>query len=123
MEENKQDFLISLAYYQSLFGLENWQIEVLWETKFTEDASAKTLADPKYLKAYMWLSDHIKQTSKKWDEIIIHELIHVVMAWYDYYADNLAQEGTQELFFNVREHSVSQLTTIIQRIIKEKKKN
>lgn len=123
MDDNKKAFLIALTYYQSLFGLDNWKIDVLWEKQFTEQAAAKTLADPKYMRAYVWLSEHTKQTASVWDEIIIHELIHIVMAWYDYYADNLSQEGTQELFFNVRENSVSQLTTIMQRIIKANKKN
>lgn len=105
-------FKDKIIKYQKLFGLDNWKIIVGFD--FNLNANARTIADPRYYKAEITFKKECE------DEIIVHEMIHVVMALYDFYADNLGKEGSDELFFIARENSVSQLTHIIMRILNEK---
>ena len=100
--------------YQELFGLQNWIIEI--KTDSSLNAAAKTIADPRYYRAEMTFGSIIKK--EELEEIIVHEMIHIVMALYDFYADNLGKEGSDELFFVARENSVSQLTHVMMRFIK-----
>lgn len=65
----------------------------------------------------MWIGSAARENENEWDLVIIHELIHIVMALYDFYADNLGKEGSQELFYIARENSVSQLANIIVRLL------
>ena len=117
-------FTDRVTYYQHLFGLDNWQISIQ-EGKEEGNHSAKTIADPRYAKALMTVYPKFLE-SKVWDETIIHELIHVIMSEYDFYVDNLGHEIknekgeiiTDELFFIARERAVSELTTVIIRLIK-----
>jgi len=102
--------------YQQIFGLENWTIELTEDPNL--NASARTFADPRYYKASITY-----KPGKFTDETIVHELIHIVMALYDFYADNLGREGSDELFFVARENAVSQLTHIMMRILKNEKSN
>lgn len=110
----------TIKSYQHLFGLDNWTIEIVKAPQDVELANAKTLADPRYNRAVMTLYPRLLTDKPRWESIIIHELIHIVMAWYDYFADNLGKEEkmVDELFFIARENSVSQLTSIIMRIKK-----
>lgn len=109
-----------ITSYQHLFGLDNWKITIIKPQLDTELANAKTIADPRYNRATMTLYPRLIADDTIWEEIIIHELIHIVMSLYDFFADNLGKEGetTDELFFIARENSVSQLTSIIMRIKK-----
>lgn len=112
-----------ITSYQHLFGLQNWKITLIKPEQDTELANAKTLADPRYNSATMTIYPRFIVNPELWDEIIIHELIHIIMAGYDYLVDNttitdIPQATTDELLFNARESSVSQLTSIIMRIKK-----
>ncbi len=108
-----------LQYYQKLFGLDNWNI-LLQQSNFDDgnNHSAKTIADPRYHQATMEI--YPQALNGDIDSIIVHELIHIVMAMYDYFADNLGKDGTDDLFFIAREKSVSELTHIFMRIINSK---
>lgn len=112
-----------ITRYQHLFGLDNWKIELTKPEQDRELVNAKTLADPRYNRAVMTLYPRFIANPEIWDEIVIHELIHVIMAGYDHLVDNttitdIPQATTDELLFNARESSVSQLTNIIMRIKK-----
>jgi hypothetical protein len=112
-----------ITSYQHLFGLDNWKIILIKPDQDAELTNAKTLADPRYNRATMTLYPRLLADQTIWDEIIVHELIHIVMAGYDHLVDNttitdIPQATTDELLFNARENSVSQLTSIIMRIKK-----
>lgn len=115
------EFEKKLTEFKELFGLHNWRI-TLQQVETTAFA-AKTLADPRYHKADMEVGTHIIQKPNEWEAIIVHELIHIVNALYDYFADNLGKDGTDELFFIARESACSQMTSVILRLIKENEKN
>jgi hypothetical protein len=107
-----------VSKYQKLFGLDNWTIDAGF--KFDLAANAKTMADPRYYKATISFKDQNQP-----DEIIVHEMIHIVMAKYDFYVDNftdfskLPTEAADNLYFIERESSVSQMTKIMMRLIKQ----
>ena len=115
-----------IKYYQKLFGLENWTIIVQKSPVDIEQRNAKTLADPRYYQAIMTVYPILLANPEIWDEIVIHELIHVLMAQYDFYVDNftefskLPEKAAEELYFGAREGSVSQITSIIMRILNGK---
>lgn len=110
----------TIKTYQHLFGLDNWKITLIKPEIDQELANAKTYADPRYNTAVMTLYPRLINDPTIWDEIVIHELIHIAMSLYDFFADNLGKEGKEvdDLFFIARENSVSQLTSIIMRIKK-----
>lgn len=112
------EFDQKLRDYQELFGLQNWTISLL--TSDTLKQNAMTYADPNYNRATITINNNILDKPAYFDELIIHELIHIVMALYDYFADNLGQEGSDKLFFIARENSVSQLTKIMLRVKDER---
>jgi hypothetical protein len=109
-----------VKHYQELFGLQNWNIEIKKDA--TLNGNARTIADPRYCKAVITFRFDSDPANE--DAIIIHELIHIIMAAYDYLVDNnkeiskIDQSAADELFFNARESSVSQLTQVIMRILK-----
>lgn len=118
------DFEQRVKFLQGKFGLQNWAI-IIQESPVDQDLrNAKTLADPRYYRAIMTVYPVLLANPAIWDEIIVHELIHVVMANYDMYVDNftefskLPEPAAQELYYNQREASVSQLTTILMRLLK-----
>jgi len=109
-----------IKYYQELFGLQNWNIEIKKDAAL--NANAQTYADPVYCKAvitFRFDSDPVNE-----DAIIIHEFIHILMATYDKIVDNniaiskLEQSTSDELFFYARENAVSQLTQVFIRLQK-----
>lgn len=116
------DFETKLRNYQVLFGLTNWKIILINSPVQVEDRRAKTLANPQYYTATVTVYPQLMNEPQVWDEIIIHELIHVVMALYDFYVDNMGtmtditKSGVDELFFTARESSVSQITQIMLRL-------
>lgn len=107
-----------VKYFQDLFGLQNWKIEAFEDKELKQNA--KTIADPRYYKAIITVADYILEDEKIWDEIIVHEMIHIVMSLLDFYTDNLTKEGMNELLSVARENSVSQLANIMIRIINER---
>ncbi len=117
-----EEFKNKVKEYQARFGLQNWSI-IIQESPIDQDLrNAKTLADPRYYRAIMTVYPILLNNKEIWDEIVIHELIHIVMAQYDFYVDNyiefskIPENLSQELYFNEREATVSQLTSIIMRI-------
>lgn len=104
-----------VKHFQKIFGLTNWNITVVRAINKDGEHSARTLADPRYHQATITFYLGIDESTV--DDIIVHELIHVVMAMYDYFADNLGKEGTDNLFFIAREKSVSELTHIFMRVL------
>jgi predicted RNA-binding protein len=112
-----------VEYFKKLFGLDNWKFTIKYAIQ-NENNNAKTLADPRYKTARITVYPILLNNKDMWDEIIVHELIHVVMSLYDFYVDNLGHEIknekgeiiTDELFFIARENAVSELTTIFMRI-------
>lgn len=103
--------------YQELFALNNWKISAMANLADEENHSAKTIADPRYLIAIMTIYPTLLKNESEWDSVIVHELIHVVMSLYDFFCDNMGKEDSDELFFIAREKSVSELTSIMMRII------
>ena len=110
-------FKDTLAKYQKLFALENWTFTVKENSFSPGDYNAKTLADPRYHHADITISASLNPEDH--ERIVIHELIHVVMALYDFYVDSIGQPEAKELYFTSRESAVSQLTAIIMRVMKE----
>jgi len=108
-----------LEYFKDLFGLKNWDILVNLAQFEDKNHSAMTIADPRYHHAVMTVYPQALMNEGSFDSIIVHELIHIVMAMYDYFADNLGKKGTDELFFIAREKSVSELTHIFMRLLKD----
>lgn len=98
-----------LKYYQELFGLTNWKINT--SVQPTLNATARTLANPNY-----YVADMVFKEEDPSDETILHEVIHVLFALYDFYADNLIPQDAQAYVFTARESSVSQLVSIIMRL-------
>lgn len=111
------DLYKKLDYYQDLFGLNNWHINLVVSQLQVQNHHAMTLADPRYHKATITVYPNLITNPAAYDETIIHELIHIVFAMYDYFADNLGKEGSDDMFFIAREAGVSAMTSIIMRII------
>ena len=103
--------------YKLLFGLTNWQFVLSYDPNLEQ--SAKTLADPRYNRAQITIQSSLLAAPASWDEIIVHELIHVVFAMYDFFADNLGQDGSDNLFFVARENATSQMTQIVLRMLRK----
>ena len=107
---------------KDLFGLTNWTIILDKKTVDVPHLSgltrAKTVADPNYNRATITVYPCLKES--EWDEVLIHEMIHVVFAMYDFFADNMAKKGTEDLFYLARESATSQMTSILIRIINNK---
>jgi|GEM_PF-6047681 len=100
-----------VKHYQELFGLTNWNINVRHFP--TLNQTARTVADPRYYHATIDFKD---ENPEEW--VILHEMIHVVMALYDFYCDNVLPMEHQEIIMTGRESVVSELTTIMMRIMK-----
>ena len=126
-EAYMNDFITQVIYWQHKFGLDNWKI-IVKEDKITPDdtiqtAGAKTIADPRYHVATISVYPNTLARREVWHETIIHELIHVVMSQYDMYVDNFTDfakipvKNADELFFCARESGVSELTSILMRLI------
>lgn len=109
-----------LDYYCELFGIPNWTVDILFDASLKQNAM--TLADPRYNRATITINPETF-TEKNRQNILIHEFIHIIMSLYDYFADNLGKEGTDDLFFIARENAVSQLTKIFLRILEGGKTN
>ena len=109
---------------KDLFGLSNWTIILDKQLNDVPHLSgltnAKTIADPNYNRATITVYPCLLKNESIWDEVIIHEMIHVVFAMYDFFADNMAKKGTEDLFYLARESSTSQMTSILIRIINNK---
>ena len=113
-----------VRFYQKIFGLENWTIKVKIQQFDQENRHAKTIANPIYYSVTIDIYPLCLNHPEVWDSVLIHEFIHIVMALYDFYVDNLGKEIknekgeviTDELFFIARESSVSQLTQIMLRM-------
>lgn len=120
---SRDQFSARVEDFQHLFGLDNWTITIL-HTDTVEDHQAKTLADPRYCQASITIWPKLLSNESIWDEILMHEFIHILMAQYDFYVDNLGKEIkndkgeiiTDELFFIARENAVSQITSVMMRI-------
>lgn len=101
-----------IQHYVDLFGLTNWKIKVTIQPNL--NATARTLANPNYFTAETTFKEE-----NPGDDIIIHEMIHVLFALYDYYADNLISPDAESYVFTARESAVSQLTNIMLRILQK----
>lgn len=101
-----------VKHFKDLFGLNNWNIKVIIEPNL--NATARTLANPNYFVADMTFKEE-----KPEDEIILHEMIHVLFALYDFYADNLISPDAESYVFTARESGVSQLTNIMMRMLQK----
>lgn len=112
-----EEFSKKIRHYQGIFGLQNWKITLVYANEDVENHKVKTYADPRYNLASMTIYPRLLKEQAEWDETIVHELIHVVMALYDFFADNLGKEESDELFAIARENATSQLTNIIMRLI------
>jgi hypothetical protein len=108
-----------VKYFQELFGLGNWNISVFFKGKDFEH-NAQTKADPRYYESTIIIQEITLEFEKKWDLIIVHEMIHIVMSLLDFYTDNMTKEGMNELLSVARENSVSQLANIMIRLINKK---
>jgi hypothetical protein len=124
----QKEFETRLEYFRDLFGLENWKIGLIWQENNVEGEkltgldtyrSAKTLANPTYNQATITIYPQLLEKKELWDETIIHELVHIVMAGLDFYTDNVVQDKDQQVLFVNRENAVSQLTSIICRMLKK----
>lgn len=112
-------FSAMLEEYKNVFGLNNWKIVVRQSPLDEKYHNAMTIADPRYQHATMTVYPRLLNSgSENYEEVIIHELIHIVFAMYDYFADNLGKEGTDDLFFIARESGVSAMTSVIMRMLK-----
>lgn len=123
-----KDFEDRLEYFRDLFGLQNWKIGVIYQENdvagenlvggLDSERSAKTLANPTYNIATITVYPQLINKKELWDETIIHELIHIVMGGLDFYTDNVVQDKDQQVLLVNRENAVSQLTSIICRLLK-----
>ena len=128
MTDMKEAFEQRLEYFRDLFGLQNWKIGVIYQENdvagenlvggLDSQRSAKTLANPTYNMATITVYPQLINKKELWDETIIHELIHIIMAGLDFYTDNVVQDKDQQVLFVNRENAVSQLTSIICRLLK-----
>ncbi len=115
-------FYIRLQHFQKLFGLDNWTIKLEQASLEDKNHSVMTFADPRYYTATMTIYPQALVNEADYDRLVVHELLHVVFALYDFFADNMSKEGSDELFFIAREKSISEATAIIMRILDEKDK-
>jgi hypothetical protein len=107
-------FQILVDKLQEDFGLSNWVIE-LEEVKGLKQ-NAKTVADPRYNRAKISVSPVVLENKNEWERVVIHELIHIIMAMYDFYVDNKIKD--QDVISVERESAVSQLGEILIRYAK-----
>lgn len=115
----QEDFKKQTEHYKDMFGLSNWSINYVFHPTQVELHRAKTLANPTYNVATLTVYPLLLNKREDWDEVILHELIHIVMAMYDFFVDNaVPDEETTQLMFFARENAVSQLTSVITRILK-----
>lgn len=112
------DFELTVKHFQEVFGLSNWKITLIESPSAVENRTAMTLANPQYYTATMTVYPRLLTDLTLWDETIVHEMIHICMALYDFYCDNLGKEGSDDLFYTAREGSVSQITQVIMRLLK-----
>src|SRR5258708_3228808 len=122
----KENFEARCDYFIQLFGLQNWKIGINYHpdnvegenlTGLDTQRSAKTLANPTYNQATITVYPQLINKKDLWDETIIHELIHIIMSGLDFYTDNVVQDKDQQVLFVNRENAVSQLTSIMCRIL------
>ena len=102
-----KDFEDRLEYFRDLFGLTNWKIGVIYQENdvagenlvggLDSQRSAKTLANPTYNQATITVYPQLIDKKELWDETIIHELIHIVMAGLDFYTDNVVEDKDQQV--------------------------
>ena len=122
-KQKLENFTKSLLVWQDYFGLNNWKINVqsaIMDEKMPfgeKNRGIRTLADYTYATATMVVYPSTLASPEEWDEMIVHELIHVVMAEYDFLTDNLTNDhGEESVLFMARENTVSQLTKIFARL-------
>lgn len=103
---------IVLKRWQEKFGLTNWVIRFEIDSKLKQNA--KTIADPRYQRATITVHSDFEEI--EWNRIIVHELIHIVMAMYDFYVDNSIDNS--DIISVARENAVSQLGEIFLRNVR-----
>lgn len=108
--QDRHAFIERLLEWAKLLGLEGWH----WDFRTANiKESALTLADPTYLSVTLTLNPELLLHKKEWDEVIVHELVHVQMSIYDYFVDNSTKKGWQDLVRFSRENSTTQIARSI----------
>jgi hypothetical protein len=122
--EQTRNFKLRVEAFQNKFGLSNWKINLIFPSDNVPHVSglsrAKTLANPQYYVAEMTVYPILLAAESEWDEVIVHELVHITMALYDFLVDNLGasdKKENEDIFYLARESSTSQLTSIIMRLL------
>jgi hypothetical protein len=97
---------MNIESWKYKFGLGNWVIQVKIDPTLKQNA--KTIADPRYQRATIFLQK--EDLGEEFDRVVIHELIHIIMSMYDFYVDNKVKDS--DIIQVARENAVSQLGEI-----------
>ena len=104
-----------LAYWQDRLRLQRWEISTVFKQKFTGDYKgyiAHVGRDHDYLTAK--ISFCLPKVSEGIvDETVIHELIHIICAEYDWAIEEFTVGLPAKLYEKIRENTVETLTRII----------
>lgn len=107
--------------WQKKLLLTHWNLEISWEKDRSDDEAAawvKRVED--YARAYIYVHEEtFFETYTEWGkekafQYVLHELVHVLLADYDYLMR--ARFITQPEYTSVRERTTEQLTRILSSI-------
>jgi hypothetical protein len=106
-----------VAYWQERLLLQNWSIHLRWKHKLLDDkkivAYVKTDVNYRIAKIYFILPAITNNVISRIGEFVLHELLHVVNAEYDWLIEEFVSAYPNALYYKVREQTTEHLTRII----------
>lgn len=108
----KKQIIKKTREYQSLLGLDNWNIKVEFKKNKNKNVNGTCYPDSRYLQALIEYNENSLRNIE--DQTIIHELVHCITAEIVGYAE--ANSGGDEWLDYFNERITSEITHIILRL-------
>ena len=118
MKDKKKirEFIIKkVNFYKKILFLETYNIEIKFRE--TGEASATSSNNYPYLNSTLTFNDKFKHSKDLWEQIVIHELIHIHLHRYKQIA--LERTSTEREITNVDENLTEIFTKIVHSLIKK----
>jgi hypothetical protein len=108
--KKKERILGYLKYWAAAFGLQNWELDIIWRK--TNGCEVRNNTPYKSAKIYF----DITIEEAEWDSYALHEVLHIFLAeqryWLKWVRDRITEQELK-MFTNIEEGIVNSLMVII----------